>query len=675
MRLFLMSFPSNYIEIINNVIILFGLGFLYAASNLSLDVKNRLTRFLSGVFIGLFTIFIMLNPWTINEGLFFDVRSIILSVSAYFFGFVPAIVALGIGIAYRAFLGGSGVYTGIFSMVVSVGIGLSWKKTNRYFKIKPLILEYYVFGLVIQIIVWLSLLLIPYPQSLISMKETFVPFIFLFPLVSLLLLLVINNQKERIDTTNELKQQQILLKSMIDSPEHMEIFAIDEKFQYLTFNQFHQKSMFQYYKINIKVSDNYLLCINNETMKKRIEETLIRVLKGEHIINVIEIETTKDKFYEETYTPITNKGHVTGITVISREVTARKNHEASILYLSYYDYLTGLGNRRLYQQKINELSDEASFPAVIIMGDINGLKLMNDAFGHEAGDELLVTAARLMKKYFDSHGEVCRIGGDEFVIIMPNMEEDLVAHLIDSITKELLQTKVQGVNVSISFGFSIAKDQTQINNAIKIAEEKMYAHKLSSMAATRNALVKTLQITLYEKNPSEEAHCKRVAILTKKIGERLHLDSEQMNYLEVISYLHDIGKIAVDEDILNKKTTTLSKQDIEKVKKHPEIGYRLLSTVPEYYEVASDILSHHENYDGSGYPRGLKEEQIPLRARILSIADFYDTLTHRKNEIEGAHDYAINEIIKNKNIMFDPKLVDLFVESFSSQSINIAVSE
>lgn len=674
MTIILMTIPKSYIEILNNVIILFGLGFLYAASSLSPKVKKVIPRVISGVVIGVFTIFIMLNPWTINDGLFFDVRSVMLSVSAYFFGFIPAIIAGAISIAYRASLGGIGIYSGIFTVFISIFLGLTWKQINVKFKIKPLVLEFYLFGLVVHFFVWLGFLFIPYPDNFKWMGQTFVPFILLFPLVSLLLLLVLNNQKNRVVSTSSLSEQQILLKSMIDSPNHMEIFAIDRNFNYLSFNQFHQNSMKAFYDIEIKINDNYLSCIKDEEMRNRIHSSLNKVLKGEQIVATVEIETTKNKYYEETYTPIIDKEYIKGITIISYEVTERKNYESSILFLSYHDYLTGLGNRRLYQQKMNELNETSKFPVSFIMADINGLKLMNDAFGHEAGDELLVISALLMKKYFAKYGEVCRIGGDEFVIVMPNTDEQKTSQLIEDIIKELTHTNINGVSVSISFGFCIANEPNQMNHAIKTAEEKMYAHKLSSMAATRNALIKTLQITLYEKNPSEEAHCKRVALITKKIGELLNMDSEQLSYLEVISYLHDIGKIALDEDIINKQTA-LTLQDIEKIKKHPEVGYRLLSTVPEYFEVASDILSHHEHYDGSGYPRGLKGEQIPLRSRILSIADYYDAILHKKNQNKITHLDAINEIKKYKGIKFDPKLVDLFVNEFRNKPDELTMLE
>ncbi|HBT59617.1 MAG TPA: hypothetical protein DEA45_02185 [Acholeplasmataceae bacterium] len=664
---FLDGISNNYIEILNNIILLFGLGFLYAASNVSPKSKRVISSIILGMIIGLFTLMIMFNPWSIQEGLIFDVRSVILSVSAYFFGLIPAVVSMIFPIIHRIIVGGSGVYSGVFTILVSVGIGLSWHHIRKVLHLRNLVIEFYLFGLIVHLLVWSGFVMIPYPNNFILMRETFIPFIIVFPVVSMLLLLVIKNQKNRIEITQTLQEQELLLKSIIDSPSSMEIFALDLDFKYLAFNRFHQESMNNYYGIDINVGDEYLNKILNSKMRERIWGMLNQALKGDTLVKTVEIETSQNKFYEERYTPIIDKNQVVGITVISYEVTDRKNYETSILYLSYYDHLTGLGNRRLYQEKIVAMDINKDFPLSIVMADINGLKLMNDAFSHDAGDELLVKASQTMSKHFNNHGEVYRIGGDEFVILLPNCDDKEANQLINELNTELNQTIIKGVSISVSFGFSTAYQINEVKQVARKAEENMYAHKIASISSNRNLLIKTLQKTLYENNPREEAHCKRVSVVSKAIGEAVGLDSEQLGLLEVISFLHDIGKIAIDEEVLN-KTDELTSQEWDKVKKHPEIGYRILSTVPEYYEVASDILSHHERYDGNGYPRGLKGEQIPLRARILSLADAYDAMVNKRpyNE-QKTHEAAIIEIKENRGTQFDPNLVDIFIKHFGSK--------
>lgn len=657
----------NYIEILNNIVILFGLGFLYAASNVKTKSKKPIAQVSLGMLIGVLVWMTMINPWSIREGYIFDVRSIVISVSAYFFGLIPALSAVIIPSLYRIYVGGSGVISGLITITISTTIGLLWRYLRQFVHIKHQLLEYYLFGLVVNFVVWFSFIIMPRPVNFELMNATFIPFVILFPVVSMLLLLVIRNQINRMDVTKALQEKEILLKSIIDSTREMEIFALDTNFKYLAFNKFHEASIKAYYDKSIKPGDDYLSNITNDQMKNRIASFLNQVVQGETLVKTVEIETTNNKFYEERYTPIISNGVVEGVTVISYEVTERKNYESSILLLSYYDHLTGLGNRRLYQEKLQQLNLLNDFPVTFIMADINGLKLMNDAFSHDAGDDLLVRAASFMKNHFENYGTVCRIGGDEFVIILPRTDEKFANHLVSQIDHKLEESSVKGIQISISFGVASAESMNEINLATRKAEENMYAHKVSSISSSRNLLIKALQKTLYEKNPREEAHCKRVSIVAKALGEKLGLDNEQLGLLEVISYLHDIGKIAIDEDILN-KTDDLTPQEWEKIKKHPEIGYRILSTAPEYFEVATDILSHHERYDGNGYPRSLKENQIPLRARILSIADAYDAMVNKRsyNKLKS-HEEAIKELLEHRGTQFDPKLVDLFIKEFKDK--------
>jgi len=125
--------------------------------------------------------------------------------------------------------------------------------------------------------------------------------------------------------------------------------------------------------------------------------------------------------------------------------------------------------------------------------------------------------------------------------------------------------------------------------------------------------------------------------------------------------LHDIGKIAIDEAILN-KPGKLTDEEWETIKRHPEIGFRIISTAPEYSEIARDILSHHERFDGKGYPRGLKGEEIPIRARIVSIADAYDAMISKRTYRDPlSKEDAVNEIKRCSGTQFDPELVKIFV--------------
>jgi len=220
------------------------------------------------------------------------------------------------------------------------------------------------------------------------------------------------------------------------------------------------------------------------------------------------------------------------------------------------------------------------------------------------------------------------------------------------------------MSISVSFGVATKILEEPIHEVIKLAEDDMYTHKLFEIASHRNETIKTIISTLHEKNPREEAHSKRVSEICIAIGTKLEMKSDEIALLKAISNLHDIGKIAIDDSILNKKGP-LDEKEWEQIKKHPEIGYRILSSSPEYAEIAQDILSHHERYDGKGYPRGLSGEDIPLRARIISIADSYDAMiSERPYRRPLTHQEALEEIKKYSGTQFDPELAKLFIQIY-----------
>lgn len=218
-----------------------------------------------------------------------------------------------------------------------------------------------------------------------------------------------------------------------------------------------------------------------------------------------------------------------------------------------------------------------------------------------------------------------------------------------------------GINQSISFGVACKTKSAPIDTILISAEDDMYARKLFETTSHRNETIKAILKTLHEKNPREEAHSKRVSLICTEIGRALGMNIDEQNLLNAISNLHDIGKITIDETILN-KPGKLDDHEWEIVKKHPEIGYRILSSSSEYADVAIDILSHHVRYDGKGYPRGIKGEDIPFRARIIAIADAYDAMISvRTYRYSLSHEQAIQELIRYKNTQFDPYLVDVFL--------------
>lgn len=659
---------ETIVTISNNIFILLVLLFLYTSTNYEIDNKIRIRSIIHGIIIGLVSIFLMSNPFEYGPGLVFDPRSVLFVISGVFFGAIPTIVGSVIAIAFRVFMGGIGVYVGVFTIIVSGFIGLFWKFFVKKFVFKKLYLEYYLLGLILHIFIFIAFLTLP-ERTEVAIYLAF-PFIVMFPLVTMFIGVAMNQQRERIIMIKLNKAQQLLLQSSLDSTETIEIFTIDTEYNYLTFNVFHKNQMLNIFGKTIKINDNYLEQIDDESIKNRLKLSFDIALSGEKLKTVVKLFPDKEKIVEEHFMPVYRGKEIIGLTVFTKDVTEQRQHEMSITRLSYYDALTNIYNRRFFQEKIDELDINKNNLVTIVTCDVNGLKLINDAFGHNFGDEILITVAKHLDDGFKEFGHVCRIGGDEFVAILPNLTSNDVIQMMESIEQKMETDKHNLINVSIAYGIATRTADESLDQVIKKSEEEMYKHKLFELNSHRSEFIKTILKSLHEKNPREQEHSVRVSKICNEIGKRIGMKKSELNLLEAISSLHDIGKIAIDESILNKKGK-LSPEEWEIIKKHPELGYRIISTAPEYFEIAEDILSHHEHYNGNGYPRGLKAEEIPLRARIISIADAYDAMISRRTYREPkSHEEALDEIKRCSGTQFDPELVKIFETIINDYNLN-----
>lgn len=345
------------------------------------------------------------------------------------------------------------------------------------------------------------------------------------------------------------------------------------------------------------------------------------------------------------------------------DITENKQRQKEVEFLSYHDQLTGLYNRRYFEQAIQNLDNDEYFPLILIMVDVNGLKLTNDAFGHKTGDLLLEKVAAILKRECRTDDIVARIGGDEFVLLLPKSDEQNANKMIERINNAIANEKLDNIILSISVGFSVKQDHSdEMDEVFMKAEDNMYKHKLSESLSMRSKTIDLIMNSLYEKNNREMLHSKRVSEICEAIAQNMDFNKDEVNQIRIAGLMHDIGKIGIEDKILN-KPHKLDHYEWNEIERHSEIGYRILSSVNEFSKIADYVLEHHEKWNGEGYPKRLKGEEISLQARIIAVADAFDAMTSDRAYRNAINeDDAIKEIKRYSGIQFDPNIAKLLVE-------------
>jgi len=318
------------------------------------------------------------------------------------------------------------------------------------------------------------------------------------------------------------------------------------------------------------------------------------------------------------------------------------------------------------ETEIERLDVERQLPISMIMIDLNGLKIVNDTYGHETGDKLLQKTADVLRDIFRDEDIIARWGGDEFVILLNQTSEVVaikLANRIKNINEVVKLSENETIPLSLAVGYAVKKGtSTEVSTLFQRAENMMYKNKLMEKKSNKSHIIETLMVTLREKSSETEAHAERMGKVAVQLGKKIGLPKSELHRLSLLTRLHDLGKVGIEKGILS-KPTKLSKEEWEEIEKHPSIGYRICSEVEEFAHVAQEILAHHEHWDGSGYPRGLKGEDIPYLARIISIIDAYDVMTHDRPYSKAvSKEEALAEIKRCAGSQFDPNLVEKFLE-------------
>lgn len=409
--------------------------------------------------------------------------------------------------------------------------------------------------------------------------------------------------------------------------------------------------------------------IINKTTRRKCENPVDTVLKTGKIVGlanhtVLIAKDFTEKDIGDSAAPIKDTdGNIIGVVLVFRDVTQEVRKKEAIEFLSSHDSVTGIFNRSFFEQSIKDIDKENNLPISLIMGDVNGLKMTNDIFGHQEGDQILKSIASIMKSSCRSQDIVARWGGDEFVILLKNTSDAKARSICKIIKKKCAKTNNETVPLSISLGYATKEYLHQnIIQTLKRAEDIMYKKKFLESKSVRSSIIGSLKKTLYEKSTETEEHAERLTEYCNIVGKTMKLSSNEINDLHLLSVLHDIGKTAIRDSIL-KKPGPLTDEEWVEMKRHPEIGYRIAQSVPELSQIAEYILSHHERWDGKGYPQGLRSQNIPLPSRIIAVADAYDAMINDRLYRKALPiNIAKQELMTNSGTQFDPLVVNIFLQ-------------
>ena len=357
--------------------------------------------------------------------------------------------------------------------------------------------------------------------------------------------------------------------------------------------------------------------------------------------------------------------------------------EAEFSEIANRDDLTQLGNRRFFyarlQQELQE-SAEAKRPMAILMIDVDGLKAINDEFGHHTGDAALANLAKLMAECARPADTIARLGGDEFAIMMPNTDRRGASALASRLWQELDNNPIcrapdadiyLGVSIGVS-GFPWKGDDPQA--LVHWADADLYANKLARKGIAKgfsgrdgsqfaSGVVGVLCAALDIRDKLTHRHSQRVARMAIAMGRRLGLSKARLTQLANAAVLHDIGKIGVADSVLS-KPASLDEKEWKQIRRHPELGYELLRGFDFLKDAAEIVVAHHERYDGAGYPKGLVGDEIPFAARIFAVIDAFDAMTSRRPYRDPlSRDQAFEELLRNAGTQFDQQVVKAFVEA------------
>jgi len=653
---------SNLHLLLDNAALLIASTIFYQVSTYIKETYDQSSEVFDAFLFGIIGILIMSFPLVPSPGLYIDTRSILVGLIAYIFGGKTSYFLMISLILYRIILGGDGSFIGVVIILSSGLLGYLFRFIDTKFFRLYSALNFYLLGIVIHVIMTFCIMYMSNTDYAVAFTSSVIPLLVIFPITTVVVGKLFIIQREQIKQLQLTRFAEKRFRSLFEQAQ-IGICYLDTNGFFINTNDYFNQ-MFQYTSEELKplnISDlndktesnqNYALTQlldDQNAIDHTVEKPLIRKDGTSFWANV---SVSRIRFNQED---------IYMSTVI--DISERKKAEEMMHYLNYHDQTTGLYNRHYYEMSINKYDVEENYPLTLIKIDINGMKLINDAFGYEMGDTLVKRVVSLIKPIVYNSDMFCRFGGSDFIILYTKVQKPYIDIIMAQINHIMTNETIQNIKVSVSSAYAMKnKSDEDLNSVLKKAEMRLSREKLIDTSSMLSRTIEIIMNSLYEKNSREMEHSKRVSYWCEKIAQRMNLDSHIVSKLRIAGLMHDIGKIGIPDSILD-KPDRLTEEEFNLIRKHSEVGYRILSAANEFSEIADYILAHHERWDGMGYPKGLKGSDIPIYARIISVADSFDAMTSDRAYRKAMNiNQAKQEIIKNSNVQFDPNVVKIFLE-------------
>ena len=336
-------------------------------------------------------------------------------------------------------------------------------------------------------------------------------------------------------------------------------------------------------------------------------------------------------------------------------------HQAS------HDALTGLANRRKLLVDLDAMIDQPGGDGTLVLCDLDGFKLYNDSFGHPAGDALLVRlASRLEQLVSATGGGAYRLGGDEFCLLLQGRLDGPMTRAMGAALSET----GEGFVVTASWGEAAVPAEAQTPAAaLSLADKRLYERKQGGRRSTSRQIADVLTSALTARDPTLGMHLQDVAELASLVGLRLEMATTELNELRQAAQLHDLGKMAIPDGILQ-KAGPLESDEWHFMRQHPAIGERIIAVAPCLRGTAAIVRASHERFDGRGYPDGIAGAAIPLPARVIAVCDAFVAMIGDRPYRDGMSEAeALAELQRNAGTQFDPEVVYAFAHVFRERAL------